>query len=265
LIFLTAGFMKIPAGAFRPGGGWSWTVIPMTVAVIRREDGKYVLVDCGFSRAEIERPAEAFGFVRQYAFRLDRRREPPRAVADQLQERGIDPADVAAIVPTHLHLDHVGGFVDFPNAEIVSREEELTSGRERGKNAGFIHMKGIDASGRARAVQLKDEERHGFPAHLDLFGDGRVVLLDARGHTAGSVAVLLTDPEDGRSALMAGDAAYHRDEIRTGRMSPMARYTAFRKEWLRATWGRLRDFESAHPETPVVLAHDLDCFRHLSR
>lgn len=262
--FLTSGFLKGPGFVFRPGGGWRWTAVPMTVAVLRREDGRYVLVDAGYSRDELARPAEKFGLWRRFLFAATGDGDgPPRCVADQLAERGIDPADVAAIVPTHLHLDHVGGFVDFPNAEVITTAAELESARERGSKAGYLHVKALDASGRARPVELTGDGRHGFPAHLDLFGDGRVVLLDARGHTAGSVAVLLTDPDEGRSVLMAGDAAYSPVEFRTGRLSGLARLSAFRRDWLKATWGRLRDFEAAHPDRPVVLAHDPDCLHAL--
>jgi glyoxylase-like metal-dependent hydrolase (beta-lactamase superfamily II) len=261
MFFLTSGYMRVPDKLFRPGGGWRWVPIPMNVGVIRREDGRYVLVDVGFSRAEIAEPAATLGVIRHW-LQLDRR-DTPRCVADQLVDRGIDPADVAAIVPTHLHVDHIGGFVDFPNAEVVTRESELRSARKRGLLAGFVHVKALDASGRARAVELTGEGRHGFPAHLDVFGDGRVVLLDTPGHTAGSWAALLTDPDAGRQVLMAGDAAYSAPEYRDGRQSLLSRYSAFNREWLRATWGRLRDFETACPDVPVVLAHDLERFHAL--
>jgi glyoxylase-like metal-dependent hydrolase (beta-lactamase superfamily II) len=46
----------------------------------------------------------------------------PRAVA-ALRERGLAPADVAYVIPTHVHLDHAGGagamMREFPNARLV--------------------------------------------------------------------------------------------------------------------------------------------------
>lgn len=263
MFFLSTGYMRLPEVMMKAGGRWAYVSIPLTVGVIQREDGRYVLVDAGLSRHELDKPAEAIGWLRQHAFRMDRRGEPPKCAADQLRDRGIDPADVAAIVPTHLHIDHVGGFADFPNAELIVRADELESSRKRGKNAGFHHVKTIDASGRARPIQLREEDRHGFPGHFDVFGDGRVVLLDARGHTAGSVAVQMTDPSDGMSVLMAGDAAYTRGELTDQRPSLLMRYVGFRRDWVKATWGRLSAFEKAHPECPLVLSHDLERFEQL--
>ena len=48
-------------------------------------------------------------------------------VVDSLRQLGIDAADLATIVVTHIHLDHAGGVGDlataFPNATIVVHEK----------------------------------------------------------------------------------------------------------------------------------------------
>ena len=44
MFFLSSGLMRAPDRLLRPGGRWSWTSIPMTVAVVPRPDGRYVLV-----------------------------------------------------------------------------------------------------------------------------------------------------------------------------------------------------------------------------
>ena len=259
--FLTPGRMLTPNVALQPGKLFGATLIPTTVGVMRRDDSKVVLVDVGFSQDELLDPAGRLGRLQSLFFGLRGTREDS-AVA-QLARAGIAATDVVAIVATHLHTDHVGGFCDFPNAEIVAPAAEYASARARGKLRGYLHIGPIVQCGRARPVRLHGEGRHGFPAHLDLFGDGRVLLLDARGHTAGSLAVLLTDPGTGQAHLMAGDAAYSPGEYREGRQSPLARITAFRDDWLRATWGRLGAFGDAHPETPIVLSHDAEAFSHL--
>jgi len=257
MFFASCGHMRPPGWVLRRGGGWGRASIPVVFAGVRRGDGRWVLVDTGFSRHELEHPVEAFGRLRATLFHV----YDVAPALDQLRAAGIEPGEVAAIVPTHLHLDHIGGFTDFPNAEILVTSAEI-EGAASGSRLGYIHLAALRRSGRLRPIELDSGERFGFPAHLDLFGDGRIVLLDARGHTAGSVAVLLTDPEaksDGlATALMAGDAAYAPAEYREGRESFLMKLAGFRDAWIRETWGRLVAFERSHLETPIVLAHDLD-------
>jgi len=177
-----------------------------------------------------------------------------------LRGRGIGADQVVAIVATHLHLDHIGAFVDFPNAEVVAPATEFASGRTRGQLGGYVHLPGILRSGRARPILFERPGRHGFPGCFDLFGDGNVVLLDARGHTAGSAAVLLRDPESGRQTLMAGDAAYTGAEFRLARMSLLMSRVGFHRDWVRETWALLNEFERSHPSIPVVLSHDAEMY-----
>jgi glyoxylase-like metal-dependent hydrolase (beta-lactamase superfamily II) len=244
--FLTCGRLIAPAWLMCPGARGS-VDLPLTVGVVPRGDGRHVLVDCGFAGPEMTQPFRHLGpWGAMYRFREH------RTIAEQLAARGIAPASVSHIVATHLHLDHIGGFVDFPHAELLATQAEIHSVMSRGQFAGYHHGKALAKSGRLVPLALESGERHGFPAHHDLLGDGRVVVLEAHGHTAGSVAVLLTDGR--RSILHAGDAAYDPVEYREGRQSVLSKVTAFRKEWLQATWGRLRDYEAAGGD--VLLAHD---------
>jgi glyoxylase-like metal-dependent hydrolase (beta-lactamase superfamily II) len=263
--FLTCGRLRAPAWTICPGAR-GVVDMPLTVGVMPRGDGRYVLVDCGFAAPEMARPISQFGppglFFR---FRADTATGdapgPPRTIAAQLAERGIEARDVAQIVATHLHLDHIGGFVEFPNAEVLATPAEIEAVGRGGALDGYFHGKALRESGRLVPLELRGGERHGFPAHVDLGGDGRVLVLDAAGHTAGSVAVLLTDGT--RSVLHAGDAAYHPVEYREGRQSALSRFTAFRRDWLEATWGRLRAAEADGLD--VLLAHDPAGYERLTR
>ena len=232
--------------------------MPTTVALVERDNGDLVLIDAGLSRLELAEPwrlGPFHGALFRPSGRPFGRGSPAVAAADQIAALGFDPDRVVAIVATHLHLDHIGAFVDFPNAEVVCTAAEFARARQEGWRRGYRHVDAILRSGRARPVSLVRESRHGFPRHLDLFNDGRVLLLDARGHTAGSVAALLHEPEPKRTCLMAGDAAYTRAEYREARMSWLTRVNAFNREWVRATWGRLHAFEVESLGVPVVPAH----------
>ena len=263
LFFLTPGRLRAPEILLHPVGArlLRRVLIPTTVAVLTDADGRAVLVDAGFSRREIEDPRRSLGLAYGLTFPLVG--TTADSAASQLEARGISPAAVDTIVATHLHLDHVGAFVDFPNAEIVAPAAEFASARDRGQLGGYVHIHPILRSGRARPVLYEAGGSHGFLRHKDLLGDGRVLLLDARGHTAGSTAVLLRDPETGRSALMAGDAAYTAAEYRLARMCRLMKLAGLREDWIRATWGALLDFETQHPTIPVVPSHDPDVYAGL--
>lgn len=255
---MTPGYLRLPgflAAPFR----WRALRIPSIVAVLQRADGSVILVDCGFARGEIEEPRRTLGSWRQYAFPVfdaEGRRAPKGlAAVDQLALAGIQRERVTTIIATHLHLDHIGGFVDFPNAEVLTTADEIDSARKRGALAGYIHVAALQRSGRLRVATWTDGERHGFPRHHDVLGDGSVTLIDAKGHTAGSVAVLVA----GRY-LMAGDAAYSVAEYRTARMSLIMRLEAYRRDWVRATWEHLRQVDT---QFCVVPAHDPECLARL--
>lgn len=255
--------MRTPEGVLRAGGSlFRQVLIPTTVAVLTdgKPDGDVVLVDAGFSREEIESPRKLgipHGLITHMVG------TGADAVCSQLARLDIAADRVKAIVATHLHMDHVGAFVDFPNAEIIAPAAEFADARARGSLAGYIHINGILRSGRARPIRFEGGWERGFPRHTDLFGDGRVVLLDARGHTAGSVCVLLTDPEDDRSVLMAGDTAYTPAEYRLARFSRLMKSVGWDFDRVRATWGALLEFEDTWPEIPVVLSHDPEVFDRL--
>jgi len=254
LYFLTPGRLETWTGIVQPSGGWNTVLLPTAVGVLEREDGSVVLVDAGFSYAELEDPKAQLGRIRHIIFKIHG--SGNASIVAQLAKRGVAAERVTTIIATHLHLDHIGGFVDFPNAEIIAPDKEFASAKSRGSLAGYMHIDAILKSGRARPIHLESGFRFGFEGFCDLFGDGCVLILNARGHTAGHVAVFLTDAETGRSALMAGDAAYSSEELRSGQISLLARMTAFRKDWLRATWGQINAFEKMHPQSPVILSHD---------
>jgi hypothetical protein len=181
LSFISAGTLDVPVFAFgmdvphRSGlarfvpAPLALTSIPMTVGVLRRENGEVVIIDAGLSRAEIAGPLRELGLN---GLSMAVRGGPGVSAVDQLKARGIEPEDVTTIVATHLHLDHIGGYRDFPRASVIAPAAEFAAARRLGVRAGYVHVKEILGSGRSRPVLLDREPKHGFPGWLDLFGDG---------------------------------------------------------------------------------------------
>src|SRR5262249_44086023 len=158
---------------------------------------------------------------------------------------GIDRSCVKTIVATHLHLDHIGGAIDFPDAEIVCADVELSAFRSMGEIHGY-RAADLMRGARLRPLAIDRAPSYGFPASYDLFGDGEVVLLDACGHTPGLVAVAMRARAEGSTCYVhIGDAVYQSWEYALAPKGPslVARFTAWRRSLLEQTYASIRACE----------------------
>jgi glyoxylase-like metal-dependent hydrolase (beta-lactamase superfamily II) len=239
------------------------TTLSNTVAVVVHDDDGVTLIDAGLSRAACDDPVGVLGQVRARMMGIRARRGD--AVVDQLEALGIDRARVRTIVATHLHLDHIGAAVDFPNAEVVSSDVELSAFRTLGPPAGY-RGEDLARSGRLRPIHVSGAPTYGFPASHDLFGDGEVILLDAHGHTPGMLAVALRSHQRAeRCYVHIGDAVYQSWEYALAPAGPslLARGTAWRRDLMRETYAFVRACE-ADPRRPILVpSHDQAVFKTL--
>ncbi len=259
VFFRTTGTVAGPEFFLRRrGGGLKRVRLPVTVALIERPDG-LVLVDTGWSRRTCAFPQDDPGRATALFLGLEVHAED--AMASQVIGAGYSPDDVKHIVATHLHTDHVGGVVDFPRATLHATRTEwdaLGGGRLRGYDTRLR-----DLSPRTKLHDLTGEPALGFGASHDLFGDGTVLLLDAGGHTAGSVAVAVR-LEQGWF-IHAGDAAMFREDYRdemAGGRSLYARVNTRDPVRQRTSWRALHEAERVH-EARVVPSHDPAVFETL--
>ena len=175
----------------------------------------------------------------------------------QLARLGVDPAAVAHVVQTHLHIDHTGALGHFPKASVIVHERELEAART---------AESPEASGYVRADYERPELRwQTWTGELDLFGDGEVRLIETPGHSAGHTSLLLALGETG-PMLLTADASDNRAMFE-GRAHPRALYSrdaandSMRK--LRAIaddTGALVVF-GHDPENWARFAHAPDCYR----
>jgi glyoxylase-like metal-dependent hydrolase (beta-lactamase superfamily II) len=165
---------------------------------------------------------------------------------------GFDPKNVRHILATHLHIDHISGAIDFPEAEVHTTYDEWHA-RERvmRRQAGGAEVR---IGERLRLHSLDGPPALGFPASHDVFGDGTVLLLDAKGHTHGAVAVAVKLKE--RWLLHVGDSAMFREDYASaGQLSVHARVMAADARALEATRACIRAAETEHGAL-VVASHD---------
>jgi len=112
---------------------------------------------------------------------------PDVAIDVQLQKIGLKPDDIKYVVVSHLHLDHGGNLVKFPNSTVVVQKTEIQNAfwPEIGTGANYfigdvlpLRSPNTDQPNAHKMIQLNGD--------LDLFGDGTLVVKRWVGHTPGS-------------------------------------------------------------------------------
>jgi N-acyl homoserine lactone hydrolase len=169
---------------------------------------------------------------------------PDRRIDRQMERLGYRPEDVRYVVMSHLHLDHVGCMPLFPQATFIVRRQELRAAwwpdpYERGY--------AFDLLLKARSLkylQLPDGES------FDMFGDGRLVCIDTKGHTEGHQSLVVDLPQSGK-VVLAGDAAQVAENLEEGVPPGMC----WNNQWSTDSLRRLRHLRDLG--ALVILGHEL--------
>lgn len=146
--------------------------------------------------------AEADGWVLDSSGAQHRLDAPMSA---QLGVLGLTPGDIDKIAFSHFHYDHVGDANAFLGAELLVSEREHRMAFSDNPGAAFFDPTFYDA--------LRDTPTTFIGPDHDVFGDGRVRIVSAPGHTPGH-QVLLLDLQETGPVLLSGDL-YHFAASRT--------------------------------------------------
>jgi glyoxylase-like metal-dependent hydrolase (beta-lactamase superfamily II) len=151
---------------------------------------KGILVwDTGFSESLADQPN---GLDRGFAVMT-----VPHRLSAQLKDLGIAPSDVTYLAFSHFHFDHTGNANAFPASTWIINKSELAWAESTPTPFGADPA---TISGYKTAKTIMIDGDH------DVFGDGRVVILRAPGHTPGH-QVLKLKLSSG-TVILAGDL-YH--------------------------------------------------------
>lgn len=199
---LPTGTYDSPAALTYRGGAWSETRHLAATAFLVRHPKGNLLIDTGFGRN-----------VDEHITLIPPMQRTPQTkgvpAVDQLAAGGIHPRDIAAIIPTHNHWDHVSGIDDFPGVPVMETAAgrrwiaSKAEGTEVINSLGAINYKLYDFDGGSYL---------GFPRRHDVFGDDSVVIVPAPAHTPDSVIVFVSLPSGVRYALI-GDLVFQMEGI----------------------------------------------------
>lgn len=267
---LSAGYCRASGRLAAPDLPWRIHRFPAGVTLVHHPLRGLVLVDTGYSRTLVDAfrrwPALPYGALLPVTL------PPGRALVEQLAARGIQPREVADIIVTHLHPDHLGGAVDFPRARVRMAPAEVARvNRWRGRGLGAVRHGIVPAilpgPERLRALTWADAPRGlaPFTRACDVFGDQSLWAVPAPGHTPGSLALVARTGADADLTgdgsglvLLAGDLAWTRRSLREGRAldAPAARLVTHDRGAARATLEGWRAWLAAHPGAEVVVSHE---------
>lgn len=119
-----------------------------------------------------------------------------RTFEEQLAEIGLDYTSFDYMAFSHMHPDHVGVANEIEGATLLIQRAEYDAAF-----ADEITVPGFDPS---LYDNLRDADRQILEGEHDVFGDGRVRILSAPGHTPGH-QVLFVDLEKTGPVVLSGD------------------------------------------------------------
>lgn len=212
VLTLTTGAVRAKAGARGVRrylvDDWRDATMPVHAFLVEHEAG-LVLFDTG-QTARATEPGWFPGW--QPFFRLSRfELGPEDEVVPQLRRHGIDPADVATVVLSHLHTDHVGGIDAFAGSRVLVSELEWRRGTGLGGRIRGYLPQHWPPGLRPELVTPAGPPVGPFPASHDLLGDGSLLLVPTPGHTPGHLGLVALAGDAGW--LLAGDMAHTAAEI----------------------------------------------------
>jgi N-acyl homoserine lactone hydrolase len=239
----------------------AWVPVPVVAFLLEHPGVGPVLVDTGLHASVAVKPAESLGRVGTLAFR-NLQMDASQALPAQLRERGIDPARVANVVMTHLHVDHASGISEFPHATYVVSSAEWDAATTQGRMHGYVtrqfdhafdyRLLDFDAGGAGGPLSFS-----GFARSFDLFGDGSVRTVYTPGHTRGHMSVVVRTA--GGEVLVAGDAIHLRRNLDEDHLP----HRTEDDHLYRRSLHEIQQYVRETPDALVIPGHDWDAWEKL--
>jgi N-acyl homoserine lactone hydrolase len=188
-------------GLFMPGE-WS-APLPIHCWAIEH-NGVLRLVDTGETASARDVP-----FAR---FHVTAEQELPYAMASA----GLSLDDVAEVVLTHAHGDHMDGLTHFRGRVLVHEDEVRFVGSPMARVMRRVLHQPLPAGFAPEPFALDGGPFGTFARSRALSDDGRIVAVATPGHTHGHISVICVD-DSGRHVMLAGDTTDSLEQLQSRR------------------------------------------------
>jgi N-acyl homoserine lactone hydrolase len=198
---LSGGRLQMKRSTYFPDASRDETIdLPVMSFLIRHRQAN-VLFDTGCHPSALRDPVARW---RGLAKVIKPICDPDDHLISSLRSIGVPPDDVDVVICSHLHPDHCGCNAFFKHATIIVHQKEIVAARApNAEQMGYLAPEWDFGT----FDQLSGER--------DLFGDGKIVLIDLPGHTPGSIGALVTLEKSG-TYLLAADTVSLRATLDTG-------------------------------------------------
>ena len=182
--------------------------------------------------------------------------EKTKTVAGQLQEIGVDPADVKYVGISHSHADHTGNVEMFPNSIVLIQRLEYENAF--GGNSAPTGPPQLDGPvfSREHPVKLVDGD-------LDVFGDASMIVGWVGGHTPGSQIAMIHLRETGW-VILSGDAVHTQENFDNRWIPRIAREDIVNRLDVLAAYWRIQDLKD-HYSAQLWIQHDVGQYNSLKK
>jgi N-acyl homoserine lactone hydrolase len=165
-----------------------------------------------------------------------------RTLKSQLAEIGYTPEDITYLAHSHYHGDHIANSNEFAGSTWLVRPVERDA-MFADKPPALVDPKVYDQLRNAQTVLITKDE-------YDVFGDGKVIIKSAPGHTPGHQVLVLHLKRTG-NVMLAGDLYHYPEERGSGRV-PTFEYN---KEQSLASRAMIEDY-CKRTKTQLWIEHD---------
>ncbi|MFD4636930.1 MBL fold metallo-hydrolase [Lentzea sp. NPDC058436] len=196
----TGTYENRAALAYRGGSFGDVRKFAATAVLVHHPSGD-LLIDAGFG-ANVEAHIATMPAYRRSPHELT------STVHDQLRMKNYDMANLRGVVITHAHWDHVSGLAELDTPIWMNAAESRYV--DRAKDA--VVFRDVARDHEIHHYTFDGPPYLGFPSSHDVHGDGSVVIVEAGGHTDGSVVVFVTLPDEHRFAFI-GDLTWQKEGV----------------------------------------------------
>ncbi|WP_240103328.1 MBL fold metallo-hydrolase [Streptomyces sp. MUM 16J] len=186
--------------AFKGGSFRDKRPFAATSVLIQHPQGD-LLIDAGFG-SQVDAHIQALPRIERAPHQLG------NTVSEQFKANDYDQSCLRGVLVTHSHWDHVSGLDDLQLPIWINEGELQYAGQSKGGRV----FREISGSHRIHQYEFRGGPYLGFPSSYDVYGDGSVVVVPARGHTTGSVITFVALPSGQRYAFI-GDLTWQLDAI----------------------------------------------------